>query len=122
MNGFSNTTKQFHSNTPSLRSAPTAYDLSYMGCIPNLIIMAPSDEIELKNMIRTAHSIDDSPSVVRYPRGTGYGVEKLKNLFGYDLPEGIPAEGKKVEIGKGRIVRNTGRAGAARKDKVAILR
>ncbi|GMH63966.1 hypothetical protein TL16_g03854, partial [Triparma laevis f. inornata] len=78
-----------------------AYDLSYMGCIPNLIIMAPSDEIELKNMIRTAHSIDDSPSVVRYPRGTGYGVEKLKNLFGYDLPEGIPAEGKKVEIGKG---------------------
>ena len=58
-----------------------AYDLSYLGCIPNLIIMAPSDEIELKNMIRTAHGIDESPSVVRYPRGTGYGVEKVRPTY-----------------------------------------
>ena len=58
-----------------------AYDLSYLGCIPNLIIMAPSDEIELKNMIRTAHGIDESPSVVRYPRGTGYGVEKVRPIY-----------------------------------------
>lgn len=44
------------------------------------------------------------PSVVRYPRGTGYGLEKLRSLFGYELDE-MPAKGEEVEIGKGRIVR-----------------
>ena len=41
-----------------------------MGCLPNIVIMAPSDELELMNMIQTAYGIDDMPSVVRYPRGT----------------------------------------------------
>lgn len=90
-----------------------SFDLAYMGCLPDIVIMAPSDEIELMNMIRTAHGIDDLPSVLRYPRGTGYGLEKLKTLFGYDIEE-MPTTGEAVEIGKGRIVRE-GRAGAPRK-------
>lgn len=44
------------------------------------------------------------PSAVRYPRGTGYGLEKLNSLFGYGLTE-MPARGEELEIGKGRIVR-----------------
>merc|ERR1719223_1961427 len=85
------------------------YDLAYMGAIPNLTIMAPSDEIELKNMVMTCAGIDDAPSVLRYPRGVGYGADKLQNLFGYDLENGeIPTKGVPVEVGKGRIVRRPG--------------
>jgi len=97
-----------------------SFDLSYLGCIPNLTIMAPSDEIELKNMIQTAASIDNGPSVVRYPRGTGYGKEKLEELFGYNLPDGLPETGQVVPIGKGRIVRMSDRV-VAKEDSVAIL-
>jgi 1-deoxy-D-xylulose-5-phosphate synthase len=69
-----------------------SFDLAYLGCLPGFVIMAPSDEAELKHMIATAAQIDDRPSAVRYPRGEGTGVA---------LPErGIP-----MEIGKGRIVR-----------------
>lgn len=53
---------------------------------------------------QTAYGIDDMPSVVRYPRGTGYGVEKLNSLFGYELKE-MPRKGEDLPIGKGRIVR-----------------
>ena len=106
------------------------YDLSYMGCIPNLTIMAPSDEIELKNMVKTCADFDDGPTVLRYPRGTGYGAEKLQSLFGYKLENGeIPAHGESLPIGKGRIVRRPGgfdkkessKRGKSRKDRVAIL-
>ncbi len=69
-----------------------SFDLSYLGCLPNFIIMACGDEAELKHMIATAVTLDDCPSAVRYPRGAGVGV---------DLPEfGVP-----LEIGKGRILR-----------------
>jgi 1-deoxy-D-xylulose-5-phosphate synthase len=69
-----------------------SFDLTYLGCLPGFVVMAPSDEAELKHMIATAVQIDDRPSAVRYPRGEGVGVP---------LPErGIP-----LEIGKGRIVR-----------------
>ena len=54
--------------------------------------MAAADEAELKHMVATAAAIDDRPSAVRYPRGEGVGVE-------------LPAEGRPLEIGKGRIVR-----------------
>lgn len=87
-----------------------SFDLAYMGCLPDLVIMAPSDEVELMNMVRTAHGIDDLPSVLRYPRGTGYGLEKLQNLFGYEFTE-MPTTGEAVEVGKGRVMRE-GRAGA----------
>ncbi|KAG7344409.1 1-deoxy-D-xylulose-5-phosphate synthase [Nitzschia inconspicua] len=107
------------------------YDLSYMGCIPNLIIMSPSDEIELKNMVMTCAAYDDGPTVLRYPRGTGYGAEKLQSLFGYKLKnDEIPAKGEVIPIGKGRIIRGAGgmidtskdsTRGKSRKDRVAIL-
>jgi 1-deoxy-D-xylulose-5-phosphate synthase len=71
------------------------YDLAYMGCIPNLTIMAPSDEIELRNMVSTCAAFDDGPTVLRYPRGVGYGAEKLQSLFGYKLEnDELPAKGK----------------------------
>lgn len=69
-----------------------SFDLAYLCCLPGFIVMAPSDEAELKNMVATAAAIDDAPSAVRYPRGEGYGVE-------------MPAEGTPLEIGKGRILR-----------------
>lgn len=55
-------------------------------------------------LLQTAYTIDNQPSVVRYPRGTGYGLDKLNSLFGYELDE-MPAKGEELEIGKGRIVR-----------------
>lgn len=71
------------------------YDLAYLGCIPNLTIMSPSDEIELRNMVLTCAQHDEGPTVLRYPRGTGYGAEKLQSMFGYKLENGeIPAKGK----------------------------
>jgi 1-deoxy-D-xylulose-5-phosphate synthase len=66
-----------------------------MGTIPNLTIMAPSDEIELRNMVKTCADYDDGPTVLRYPRGTGYGAETLQKVFGYELENGeIPTKGK----------------------------
>lgn len=107
------------------------YDLAFMGAIPNLTIMAPSDEIELRNMMKTCAEFDDGPTVLRYPRGTGYGAETLQNLFGYELEDGeIPSKGVALEIGKGRIIRRPdGRGvngdkntrGKSREDRVAIL-
>jgi len=106
------------------------YDLAYLGCIPNLTIMSPSDEIELKNMVMTCAAFDDGPIVLRYPRGTGYGAEKLESHFGYKLEDNeIPAKGEVLPIGKGRIVRGAGgmidnsssTRGKERKDRVAIL-
>merc|ERR1719410_1859721 len=96
------------------------YDLAYLGCIPNLTIMSPSDEIELRNMVMTCAGIDGGPSVLRYPRGAGYGLEKLNNLFGYDIEE-IPAKGTLLPIGKGRIVRRSKRTKLKKKDKIAVL-
>jgi 1-deoxy-D-xylulose-5-phosphate synthase len=95
------------------------FDLSYLGAIPNLVIMAPSDEVELVNMVRTAHDHDAGPSVVRYPRGSGYGLKTLNSLFRYDLKE-LPSAGTVVPIGKGRVVRESVRE-ATRKNKVAFL-
>ncbi len=69
-----------------------SFDLAYLGCLPQFVIMAAADEAELKNMVATAAVIDDRPSAFRYPRGEGVGVE-------------IPAHGVPLEIGRGRIVR-----------------
>jgi len=68
-----------------------AYDIAFLGNLPGFVIMAPADEAELMHMIATAHSIDDAPSAVRYPRGEGVGVE-------------LPEEPQVLPIGKGRIV------------------
>merc|ERR1719311_127508 len=93
-----------------------AYDLAYLGCIPDMIICAPSDEVELMNMVQTVYEIDNYPSALRYPRGVGLGLEKLNDYFGYDLDE-IPATGKAVPVGKGRVIRE---ASAGAKQRVAI--
>ena len=69
-----------------------AFDIAYLATLPNMVIMAASDEAELMHMTRTAASIDDMPSAIRYPRGEGVGVE-------------LPERGEILEIGKGRIVR-----------------
>lgn len=69
-----------------------AFDVAYLTTLPNFVVMAASDELELMHMTRTAASIDDRPSAFRYPRGEGVGI---------DLPE----RGEVLEIGKGRIVR-----------------
>jgi len=89
------------------------FDFAYLGCVPDIVIMAPSDEVELQNMVETAYTIDNKPSAVRYPRASGYGAEKLKNLIGTnDLGANneLPARGKVLPIGKGRIVK-TGPSG-----------
>lgn len=69
-----------------------SFDITYLACLPDFVVMAASDEAELKHMVATAVQIDDRPSAFRYPRGEGLGV---------DMPEiGTP-----LEIGKGRILR-----------------
>lgn len=67
------------------------YDLAFLGCLPHMVIMAPSDELELKYAVTTAHAIDDAPSAFRYPRGEGLGLD-------------LSQPGKILEIGKGRII------------------
>src|SRR5262245_37301387 len=69
-----------------------SFDTAYLGCLPGFVIMAAADEAELVHMVATQVAIDDRPSALRYPRGEGRGVE-------------MPEEGKPLEIGRGRIVR-----------------
>ncbi len=69
-----------------------SFDISYLGCLPDFVLMAASDEAELQRMVATAHMIDDAPSGFRFPRGEGVGVDL------WDRAEPL-------EIGKGRIVR-----------------
>ncbi|CAN1284001.1 Probable 1-deoxy-D-xylulose-5-phosphate synthase, chloroplastic [Linum perenne] len=70
-----------------------AFDVTFMACLPNMVVMAPSDEAELFHMVATAAAIDDRPSCFRYPRGNGVGVE---------LPPGN--KGIPLEVGRGRIL------------------
>ncbi|MES2835508.1 MAG: 1-deoxy-D-xylulose-5-phosphate synthase [Pseudomonadota bacterium] len=69
-----------------------SFDVGFMGALPGMVLMAPSDEAELAHMIATACEIDDRPSAFRYPRGDGVGVE-------------IPELAAPLEIGRGRVVR-----------------
>ena len=69
-----------------------AFDVAYLGCLPGFVVMAAADEADLVHMVATAAAIDDRPSALRYPRGEGMGVP-------------MPAEGKPLEIGKGRVLR-----------------
>ncbi len=75
-----------------------SYDLSFLRCIPNMVVMAPADENECRQMLYTATTID-GPAAVRYPRGTGPGVP-------------IEQEFTAVPIGKAQIKRE-GRSGLA---------
>ncbi len=69
-----------------------SYDVAYLGCLPDFVIMAAADEADLMHMVATAAAIDDRPSAVRYPRGEGVGVDR-------------PERGEVLDIGKGRILR-----------------
>ncbi len=69
-----------------------SFDLAYLGCLPNFVIMAAADEAELVHMVATAAAHDAGPIAFRYPRGEGVGV---------DMPQvGVP-----LEIGRGRVLR-----------------
>ena len=94
-----------------------SFDLAYLGCIPGLVICAPSDELELRNMVQTIYQLDDVPSALRFPRGSALGLEKLNDLFDLGLEE-LPEKGTNLPVGKGRVVRH---ARSNAKQKVAIL-
>jgi 1-deoxy-D-xylulose-5-phosphate synthase len=69
-----------------------AFDVSYLACLPNMVVMAPSDEAELAGAVATAAAYDDGPIAFRYPRGEGTGAQ-------------IPAEPQPFPIGVGRVLR-----------------
>ena len=77
-----------------------SFDLAFLGCLPHFVIMAPADEAELMHIVATSVAIDDRPSAFRFPRGEGVGID-------------LPLEGRPLEIGRGRIVREG--------SKIAIL-
>ena len=68
------------------------FDLAFLSCLPNMMIMCPSDEAELAHMVATACAYDDGPSALRYPRGSGTGAT-------------LPEAGDVLEVGRGRIVK-----------------
>jgi 1-deoxy-D-xylulose-5-phosphate synthase len=69
-----------------------AFDIAFLSCLPNFVIMAPSDENEFIDMMETSLAINDRPCSIRYPRGEVTGLELKEN-------------GQILEIGKGRIVK-----------------
>lgn len=75
-----------------------SFDLAYLGCVPGIVVMAPADEVELKNMTATAAAFDEGPIAFRYPRGEGIGIP-------------LPAAGTILEIGRGRIMTEGGAVG-----------
>ncbi|MBM3517357.1 MAG: 1-deoxy-D-xylulose-5-phosphate synthase, partial [Alphaproteobacteria bacterium] len=72
-----------------------AYDITFLGTLPQFVVMAAADEAELVHMVATQVAIDDRPSALRYPRGEGIGVA-------------LPDHGVPIEIGRGRILREGG--------------
>jgi len=80
-----------------------AFDLSFLRCVPNMVVMTPSDENQCRQMLFTAFALEQ-PAAVRYPRGSGPGAE-------------VKAEMRALPIGKGEVLRR----GAGGKGSVAIL-
>ncbi len=78
-----------------------SFDITYLGCLPGFVLMAPADEAELYHMVATACEIDDRPSAIRYPRGEATALVE------------VPERGRPLEIGKGRILQEG--------SKIAIL-
>ncbi|KAJ6828205.1 putative 1-deoxy-D-xylulose-5-phosphate synthase 2, chloroplastic isoform X1 [Iris pallida] len=97
-----------------------AFDITFMACLPNMIVMAPSDEAELMHMVATTAAIDDRPSCFRFPRGNGVGVALPPDNKGTPLEIGkgrILMEGDRVAIlGYGSIVQNCVKAANSLKD------
>jgi 1-deoxy-D-xylulose-5-phosphate synthase len=75
-----------------------AFDLSFLRCIPNMTVMAPSDENECRQMLYTAFTLS-TPTAVRYPRGSGPGAEIVKEMTALPVGKGeVRREGKRVAI------------------------
>jgi 1-deoxy-D-xylulose-5-phosphate synthase len=68
------------------------FDIAYLRCLPNIVLMAPRDEAMLVHMLRTAIGYDDGPIALRYPRGEGTGVQ-------------LPLKAKPIAIGTGELLR-----------------
>jgi 1-deoxy-D-xylulose-5-phosphate synthase len=77
-----------------------SFDVSYLGILPNFVVMAAADEAELVHMVATAVAYNDGPIAFRYPRGEGVGID-------------MPQQGEVLPIGKGRVLREG--------NKVALL-
>jgi len=73
-----------------------AFDVAYLSCLPNFVVMAAADEAELVHMMATCTAHDSGPIALRYPRGEGVGVE-------------MPETGVPLPIGKGRVVQEGNR-------------
>tara|TARA_Y100000590_G_scaffold67022_1_gene72675 strand:- start:8167 stop:10095 length:1929 start_codon:yes stop_codon:yes gene_type:complete len=69
-----------------------SYDITYLSCLPNFIVMAASNELQLRNMVKTAVLINDRPCAFRYPRGQGIGAD-------------MTVKAKILDIGKGEIIK-----------------
>jgi 1-deoxy-D-xylulose-5-phosphate synthase len=83
------------------------FDIAYLRCLPNVVLMAPRDEAMLVHMLRTALTHDDGPIAMRYPRGEGTGAE-------------LPAQPREIPIGTGEILREGGAGGSAGR-RVALI-
>lgn len=77
-----------------------SFDIAYLACLPEMVVMAAADEAELMHMVATSAALDDRPSAFRYPRGEGTGIL-------------MPDRGAVLQLGKGRIIREG--------SKIAIL-
>ncbi|HUN78171.1 MAG TPA: 1-deoxy-D-xylulose-5-phosphate synthase [Solirubrobacteraceae bacterium] len=84
-----------------------AFDIAYLRCLPNMVLMAPRDEAMLVHMLRTALTHDDGPIALRYPRGEGAGAA-------------LPGEPRALPIGTGEILREGGAAAPAGR-RVALI-
>src|SRR5437879_5470369 len=82
------------------------FDIAYLRCLPNIVLMAPRDEAMLVHMLHTALRYDDGPIALRYPRGSGTGVA-------------LPRRPEELEIGTGEILREA--AGGESASRVALL-
>ncbi len=86
-----------------------AFDIAYLRCLPNIVLMAPRDEAMLVHMLRTALEYDAGPIALRYPRGEGTGAA-------------LPAEAQAIGIGSGEILREGNPEGiAAAGRRVALI-
>ncbi len=85
-----------------------AFDIAYMRCLPNMVLMAPRDEAMLVHMLRTAMTHDGGPIALRYPRGEGVGIE-------------LPSEPRALAIGTGEILREGRTGGTSAGRRVALI-
>ena len=85
-----------------------AFDIAYLRCLPNIVLMAPRDEAMLVHMLRTAVDYDGGPIALRYPRGEGIGTP-------------LPEEARAIAIGTGEILRESAPTGSGAGRRVALI-